>query len=70
MPEKRSRARIPGKKQDPGGAAKSGSLKPRKADRKFVPRRSPGAPSKGDSTSTTIPRRKAVLSGSNAGQDS
>jgi len=68
--DKRSRDRGTGKKESAGGPAKSGTIKPRKGDAKFIPRRYGGSPSKGDAVSTTIPRRKAVLSGSNAGQDS
>jgi hypothetical protein len=41
----------------------------RKADAVFVPRKSSASPSNGDSSFTKIPRRKRVLSGSNAGQD-
>lgn len=57
------------KKQSPKSNDKPAQKKVLKSQAIFLPRKSSASPSQGDSSFTKIPRRKAVLSGSNAGQD-
>ncbi len=56
------------KKQNPKSADKPATKKVLKSQAVFLPRKSSASPSSG-TDSTTIPRRKSVLSGSNAGQN-
>jgi hypothetical protein len=57
------------KKQSPKSKDKPATKKVLKSQGVFLPRKSSASPS-GGTDSTTIARRKSVLSGSNAGQDS